>query len=43
MGLAIPISPEESVYEFVLLMLVTSGFEAVLPIVNVAVVVVALL
>ena len=43
MGLAIPISSEESVHKFVLLMLVTSGFEAVLPIVDVAVVVVALL
>ena len=43
MGPAIPISSEESVHEFVLLMLVTSRLEAVLPIVNVAVVVVALL
>ena len=43
MGLAIPISPEESVHEFILLMLVTSRLEAVLPIVDVAVVVVALL
>ena len=43
MGPAIPISPEKSVYEFVLLMLVTSGFEVVLPIVDVAVVVIALL
>ena len=43
MVLAIPISSEKSVHEFVLLMLVTSGFEAVLPIVDVAVVVVALL
>ena len=40
---AIPISSEESVREFVLLILVTSGFEAVLPIVDVAVAVVALL
>ena len=43
MGPAIPISPEESIHKFVLLMLVTSRLEAVLPIVNVAVVVVALL
>ena len=43
MGPAIPISPEESVYEFVLLMLVTSRLEAVLLIVDVAVVVVTLL
>ena len=43
MGPAIPISSEESVHEFVLLILVTSRLEAVLPIVNVAVVVVALL
>ena len=43
MGLAIPISSEESVHEFVLLMLVTSRLEAVLPIVDVAVVVIALL
>ena len=43
MGPAIPISPEESVHEFVLLILVTSRLEVVLPIVNVAVVVVALL
>ena len=43
MGPAIPISSEESVHEFVLLMLVTSRLVAVLPIVDVAVVVVALL
>ena len=43
MGPAIPISSEESVYEFVLLMLVASRLEAVLPIINIAVVVVALL
>ena len=43
MGPAIPISPEKSVHEFVLLMLATSRLEAVLPIVDVAVVVVALL
>ena len=43
MGPAIPISSEESIHEFVLLMLVTSRFEAVLPIVDVAVVVVTLL
>ena len=43
MGPAIPISSEESVYEFVLLMLVTSRLEAVLPIVDIAVVVVTLL
>ena len=40
---AIPISSEESVHEFVLLMLVTSRLEVVLPIVDIAVVVVALL
>ena len=43
MGPAIPISSEESVHEFVLLMLATSRLEVVLPIVDVAVVVVALL
>ena len=40
---AIPISSEESVHEFVLLMLVTSRLEAILPVVDIAVVVVALL
>ena len=43
MGPAIPISSEESVHKFVLLMLVTSRLKAVLLIVNIAVVVVALL
>ena len=43
MGPAIPISSEESVHEFVLLILVTSRLKAVLPIVDVAVMVVALL
>ena len=43
MGPAIPISSEESVHEFVLLMLVISRLKAVLPVVDVAVVVVTLL